>query len=91
VTRLGGHLPLARQVEADASVGFSWGRYPRFSSLSALDLERRRDTDWDFYLALTQPLTPRLTGRLFYRFTDAGNRNDFFEYERHISGVQVLF
>jgi hypothetical protein len=90
-TRLGAHLPLTRRIEADASVGFSWGRYPRFSSLSTLDLERRRDTDWDFYVALTRPLTPRLSGRLFYRLTDAGNRNDFFEYARHISGVQVLF
>lgn len=90
-TRLGAHLPLMRRIEADASVGFSWGRYPRFSSLSTLDLERRRDTDWDFYVALTRPLTPRLSGRVFYRFTDANNWNDFFEYERHISGVQVLF
>lgn len=90
-TRLGAHVPLFKRIEADVSMGFSWGRYPSFSSLSSLDLARRRDTDWDFYAALTRPLTPWLSGRFFYRFTDAKNRNDFFEYERHISGVQVLF
>lgn len=90
-TRLGAHWPLAGRAEADASVGFSWGRYPRFSSLSGLDRARRRDTDWDFYVALGRPLTPRVWGRLFYRFILAHNRNDFFEYERHVTGVQVLF
>lgn len=90
-TRAGMHLPLARRIEADASVGFEWGRYPRFSSLSSLDTARRRDTDWDFTVAFSRPLTPRLVGRVFYRFINAKNRNDFFEYDRHITGVQFLF
>ncbi len=53
-TRVGAHLPLALRIEADASVGFDWGRYPRFSSLSSLDMARRRDTDWDLYVAFSQ-------------------------------------
>ena len=90
-TRVGMHLPLIRRIEADASVGFEWGRYPRFSALSSLDVARRRDADWDFYLAFSRPLTPRLLGRVYYRFVRADNRNDFFEYRRHITGVQILF
>lgn len=90
-SRVGLHAPLTRRVAADAAVGFRWNRYPRFSSLSSLDPNRRRDTDWDFYAALTRSITPRLFGRLFYRFITARNRNDFFEYDRHLTGVELYF
>ena len=90
-TRLGVHTPLMGRVEADLAVGFRWNKYPRFSSTSTLDLAHRQDTNWDFYVGLTYPINPKLSSRLFYRFVDANNRNDLFEYDRHITGVQLLF
>lgn len=90
-TRLGFHAPFFGSVEGDLLVGFRWNTYPRFTSLSSRDLQRRRDALWDFYLAFSRPLTSRLLGRLFYRFVLADNRNDFFEYDRHLSGFQLLF
>lgn len=90
-TRIGIHTPVWGTWEADLAVGVRWNRYPRFSSLSSLDLVRRRDADWDIYFGLTHPVTPKITSRLFYRFLKAGNRNDFYEYDRHVTGVQLLF
>lgn len=90
-TRLGFHTPLGKKLALDGTVGFRWNKYPRFSSLSTLDPERRRDAVRDFYVGLTYPINPRLAGRISYRFVDAQNRNDFYEYERHVAGVQFLF
>lgn len=90
-TRLGLHTPLWKKLTLDGAVGFRWNKYPRFDSLSTLDVERRRDAVWDFYVGLTYPINPRLAGRISYRFVDAQNRNDFYEYERHVAGVQFLF
>lgn len=92
-SRVGIHTPLPwfNRVEADLATGFRWNRYPRFSSLSTLDTARRRDTIWDLYVGLTYPVNPKLSTRVFYRFVDAKNRNDFFEYDRHVTGVQLLF
>ena len=92
-TRLGFHSPVPRvsKTDLDTSVGFRWGEYPRFVSLSSLDRATRVDNNWDFYVAFTHHITPRLATRLFYRQANANNRNDFFEYDRHVAGVQVLF
>lgn len=90
-TRLGFHTPLSKKLALDSAVGFRWNKYPRFSSLSTLDGERRRDAVLDLYVGLTYPINPRLAGRISYRFVDAQNRNDFYEYERHVAGIQFLF
>ena len=92
-TRLGIHTPvsLIEKTDLDLAGGFDYGKYPDFTSLSSLDLRRRQDMNWDFYAALTHYWTPRFATRGFYRFVDAKNRNDFYDYERHIAGVQVLF
>ncbi|MBI3332830.1 MAG: tetratricopeptide repeat protein [Candidatus Omnitrophica bacterium] len=90
-TRVGLHTPVTRRVEADLAVGFLRNRYPRFSSLSNLDQRRRLDTQWDFFVGLTVPLHPRLVSQIFWRFIRAKNRNDFFEYDRHLAGVELLF
>jgi hypothetical protein len=90
-TRLGFHTPFWKKLALDGAVGFRWNKYPRFSSLSTLDTERRRDAVLDFYVGLTYPINPQLASRISYRFVDAENRNDFYEYERHVAGVQFLF
>ena len=88
--RLGIHTPLVWKVDLDAMAGLQYGNYPRFSSLSTLDTNSRRDLDWDFYAALTRPLTSHIGVRFFYRYIEAMNRNGFYDYHRHIGGVQVL-
>ena len=84
-------MPLFGRVAADLATGLRWNAYPRFSSLSSAEPARRRDAVLDAYLGLTYRATPALATRLFYRFVDARNRNDSYEYERHIVGAQLLF
>lgn len=90
-TRVGVHTPLVWDTDLDLWSGLQLAKYPRFSSLSTADLERRRDHDWEIYVALTHHFTARIGLRAFYRFINADNRNGFFEYDRHIGGVQILF
>lgn len=90
-TRVGIHTPLVWRTDADVSTGLQWNVYPHFSSLSALDPERRRDTNWDLAVAVTHHLTAQVGVRLQYRWVNALNRNDLFEYDRHVAGLHVLF
>lgn len=90
-TRVGLYSPLIWKTDLDLSAGFEFNVYPRFSSLSSLDTDRRRDMNWDLYASLTHYIHPNLGIRGFYRFIDAENRNGFFEYDRHIGGAQVIF
>ena len=92
-TRLGAHTPLPwlPQTDLDASGGFRLGAYPRFASLSNADVRRRRDHQWDLYAAVTHYWTSRVATRASYRYVHANNRNDFFQYHRHIAGLDLLF
>lgn len=84
-------VPYLSRTDLDTSIGFRLGRYPRFVSISSLDRNRRRDTNWDYYVAVTHSMTPRVSTRAFFRYVDANNRNDIFQYDRAISGVNLLF
>jgi len=92
-SRLGFHTPvlLVAKTDLDVSGGFGLGTYPDFSPLSSLDPTRREDTNWDLYTGLTYSWTPQVATRAFYRYINANNRNDIFQYDRHIAGVQLLF
>lgn len=92
-TRVGGQVPLpyVPRTDLDTSLGFRWAQYPRFESLTSLDPNQRLDNNWDWYVSLTHRIRPRLSTRVFYRYINANNRNDVFQYDRHIAGVQVLF
>ncbi len=92
-TRAGIHtpMPFLTRTDLDLSGGWNYGKYPTFTSLSSLDTRRRQDSSWHFYAGLTHYWTPRWATRGFYRFVNADNRNDFFDYARHIAGIQVLF
>ncbi len=93
LTRLGVHGPLdcLGPVTFDASTGFDHGSYPDFSSLSALDLNERRDLRLDVYTSLTYHWKPNLATRAFYRYINSDNDNGFYERDRHIAGVEVVF
>ena len=93
LTRLGIHAPLdfLGPVDLDASTGFDYGTYPEFSSLSVLDLNERQDMRADVYAALTYHWKPDLATRGFYRYINSNNDNDFYERDRHIAGVEVVF
>ena len=79
------------QTSCEISTGFGWGRYPRFTSVSSLDPERRRDARFDVYTALTHHWMASLATRLMYQFIQNDNRNDFFDRTRHIAGVEIVF
>ena len=93
LTRLGVHSPLdcLGPVAFDASTGLDYGTYPDFSSFSSLDLNERRDLRFDVYTALTYHWKPNLATRAFYRYINSGNDNGFYERDRHIAGVEVVF
>ena len=92
-TRFGVHtpMPFVKQTDFDISGTFRFGKYARFTSLSSLDPERRTDTNWILSVSLIHYWTAQLATRLFYDFINANNRNDFFQYDRHFTGVQLLF
>ncbi len=93
LTRLGVHAPLdfLGPIDLDVSTGFDYGTYPEFSSLSVLDLNERQDMRTDVYAALTYHWKPDFATRGFYRYINSNNDNDFFERDRHIAGVEVIF
>ena len=89
-TRIGVHTPVVWHTDADVSGGLQFSVYPHFSSLSNLDAARRRDTNWDVAASLTHHLTAALDVQLQYHWINDRNRNDFFQYERHLAGVHLL-
>ena len=93
LTRLGVHGPLdfLGPVTFDASTGFDYGAYPDFSSLSTLDRNERRDLRMDVYTDLTYYWKPDLATRVFYRYINSENDNGFYDRDRHIAGVEVVF
>ena len=90
-SRAGVHTPVWKRLSADVSTGLGFGFYPNFSSLSARDASRRRDVEGDIYTALTYQITRDLAVRAFYRFIDAWNQNNFYDYTRHIGGTQLIY
>ncbi|MDP3704027.1 MAG: tetratricopeptide repeat protein [Candidatus Omnitrophota bacterium] len=91
--RWGVHVPVpkAPKTDLDAALSFQFGKYPRFTSLSTREPDRRHDTNWNTYVSLTHRLRPRLSLRVFWRVINANNRNDVFQYDRQVAGVQTLF
>lgn len=93
LTYLGVHTPIRflSRTDFDAAIGFDWGTYPDFASLSLLDPVERRDARTDVYSALTYYLKPNVALRGFYRFINSDDPNDFFDHQRHIAGGEVIF
>jgi len=93
LTRLGLHGPLGflGPTTFDVSTGFDYGTYPDFASLSTLDLNERRDLRMDVYTDLTYHWKPNLATRMFYRYINSNNDNGFYDRNRHIAGVEVVF
>ncbi len=93
LSRLGLHTPLEflGATDLDLSVGFDYGTYPEFSSLSVLEPDERRDIRSDYYGALTHHWSSKFATRLFYRFINSDNDNGFYERDRHIAGAEVVF
>jgi tetratricopeptide (TPR) repeat protein len=91
--RIGAHTPInfLPKTDFDISVGYDWGEYPEFSSLSSLDSDGRLDRRLDNYAALTHHLKPSLALRAFYRFIKSDNENGFFDRKRHIAGTEMIF
>ena len=91
--RIGAHTPIKflRNTDFDVSVGYDWGEYPEFSSFSSLDTEDRQDKRLDNYVAITYHIKSNLAWRTFYRFIKSDNDNAFYERDRHIAGMEIIF
>jgi len=93
-SRIGVHAPLGKKLKrftVDASTGLNLGFYPNFSSISTFDQSRRRDINWDLYSALTYRVTDQLAVRGFYRYMSGENQNNFYDYDRQVGGVQLIY
>ena len=93
LARVGIHTPLyfLKDRDLDVSAGWDWGSYPDFISLSSLDRRERQDNRWDIYTGLTHHWKPNLAARVFYRFINSENDNDFYDRTRHIAGMEAIF
>lgn len=91
ISRVGVHTPLAGKLSLDVSAGYQYRNYHNFESLSFRDQSERRNHDWDIYSALAYPITSNVSIRAIYRFISAGNRNNFYDYSRHIIGGEIRF
>ena len=93
LARAGLHTPVKcfKKTDLDLSVGYDWGTYPDFTSLSSLDLRDRVDRRLDAYASLTRKWKKGMATRVFYRFIDSENNNDFWDRARHIAGMEMIF
>ena len=93
LVRLGLHtvLKFLKKTDLDISTGFDWGMYPDFSSQSSLDFRNRIDKRLDAYASVTRHLKKNLATRVFYRFINSQNNNNFYDRTRHIAGMEMIF
>ena len=93
LSRVGIHTPVdfLKKTDFDTAVGFNLGAYPDFNSLSTLNLTKRQDEVWDIYAGITHHWKPWFATRIFYRFIESKNENNFFERDRHLVGGEVIF
>lgn len=91
-SRVGVHVPIVKKkLDLDTSSGLTFKHYHNFESLSSRDTSKRRDVNWDIYTAVTYSFTPEIQLRGFYRYVNAQNRNDFYDYRRHVGGTQLTY
>ena len=81
LARLGFHAPLKflKKTALDISTGYDWGTYPEFVSASILEPEDRADSRFDVYTGVTYQWKPNVATRIFHRFIDSQNENDYFD------------
>lgn len=90
--RLGFHTPLIWGLVFDALGQLSVANYYHYSAeFSLAEPLARRDNDWTLFFSLTYPLSVHWSVRASYRYENANNRNDFFQYDRHIGGLELRF
>jgi tetratricopeptide (TPR) repeat protein len=93
LARLGFHAPLKflKKTALDISTGYDWGTYPEFISASVLEPEDRVDSRFDVYTGVTHQWKPNAAMRIFHRFINSQNENDYFDRTRHIAGLEMIF
>lgn len=85
-------LPVMNKTTLDVFGEFSAGYYRHFSAqLSRLEHDNRLDHNWTLVVSLTHPLSAHWAIRTSYRYINANNKNDLFQYDRHVGGVELRF
>ena len=93
LARVGFHAPVKcfKKTDLDVSVGYDWGTYPDFTSLSSLDLRDRLDRRLDTYASVTHKWKRNVATRVFYRSINSENNNDFWDRTRQMAGMEMIF
>jgi hypothetical protein len=92
VFQTGLHTPLVGKLDFDFIGSFTVNNYYHYSAaLVPTEPEARRDNDWSLLFLLTYPLNPHWSVRAFYRYINANNKNDIFQYDRQIGGGELSF
>ena len=88
----GFHTPLIKNILFDFSWSFGTGHYPHYSAeVAPAEPSARLNNDWALLTSLTFPLSDKWSLRTFYRYVNANNRNDIYQYDRHLMGTELRF
>ncbi len=92
VAQVGFHTPLVGELTLDTIGSFTVANYTHYSAeIAPIEPVARLNHDWSFLIRLTYPLGRHWQLRAFYRYINANNRNDIFQYDRQIGGTEVVF
>jgi len=70
---------------------FSVARYDDFVSLFLPEPLKRLDHEWFLVVTLTYPVNPNWSVIASYRYINSNNRNDLYQYDRHVTGLETRF
>lgn len=84
-------MPFNNALTLDVLGQFKVANYPHFSTELVTREEARFDNDWTLLVSLTYALNNHWSVRGLYRYVNANNHNDLFQYDRHIGGVELRF
>ena len=90
--QVGLNTPITKKLVFNVTGSFVTADYPHYSAeIAPIEPLARRDHDWVLFTSLTYNLTRNWSLQGFYRYGNSNNRNDIFQHDRQIGGVELLF
>ncbi|HXV28143.1 MAG TPA: tetratricopeptide repeat protein [bacterium] len=84
--------PILRNTTVEVIGEFTAANYYHYSNFVYFpETKSRLNNDWSLWVALTYPITKHLSIQGYYKYINANNQNDIFQYDRHIGGTALLF
>jgi len=89
---IGFHAPLTAELSFDVIGSFTVASYPHYSAqLDYREPLSRLDNYWTLLGRLNYVISKNWSMQVYYRYDNAENENDIFQYDRHIGGGQITF